>query len=155
MSDSSGSLKRNVPSPYEQLLHALGDSERARILVNQYAHHLATKAREGEESQWPGSIADLVDPFNHTRETWARINHCSQLANPDPQPAPDQHATVEYLVQTQQPDGTWEISSGPAKDAFWGAEKLRKLRKRIPDAEHRLAVRRTAVTIQYVAEEQQ
>lgn len=136
------------PGAYDQLLNALGDSEQSRVLINQFARHLANVARLAEETQWPGPVSAVIDPFQHTRQSWAGITACPRLATPDPeQPAGDVRTTVEFFVQTQQPDGTWEQSSGAEQRAFWGAERLRKLMRRFPDMVHRLVQRTTTVHV--------
>lgn len=73
------------PSPYEQLLNALGDSDQARLLINQFAHSLAVTVKQVEESQYPGPASAVIDPFQHTRETWAAVTRCGAIATPLPE----------------------------------------------------------------------
>lgn len=75
-------MRQPTPSPYTQLLTALGDSNEARLLINNFAHSLALTAREAEETQWPGRISDLIDPFQHTRETWSAVTRCLAITQP-------------------------------------------------------------------------
>lgn len=58
------------------------------------------------------------------------------------------HRTVEYLIQTRQPDDTWEISSGGMDAPDWAQERLLQRRERMPQFEHRIAIRTTTVTIE-------
>ncbi|WP_228981428.1 hypothetical protein [Streptomyces sp. DH12] len=61
---------------------------------------------------------------------------------------------VEYLLQTQQPDGTWEMSSGPNQDRTVAEQRLQRHRERMPDFVHRLVERITTVTVRQLAEQQ-
>lgn len=136
------------PSAYEQLLNALGDSEQSRTLINQLCHELADLARLAEASQWPGPVSQVVDPFGHTRQSWAAATGCPRLAVPAPeQPAGDVRTTVEFFVQTEQPDGTWEQSSSTEERAYWAAARMRKLLQRFADMEHRIVQRTTTVRV--------
>lgn len=147
------SARELEPSAYDQLLNALGDSVQSRTLIDSFARHLAQMARQAEATQYPGPVADVIDPFQHTLQTWAAVTGCARNATPAPeQPAGDVRTTVEFFVQTEQPDGTWEQSTGVEQRAFWGAERLRKLRKRFPDMVHRIVQRTTTVRVQPIAE---
>ncbi|MGW7283983.1 hypothetical protein ACWGH4_00530 [Streptomyces sp. NPDC054847] len=136
------------PSAYDQLLNALGDSEQSRTLINQFAHELADLARLAEASQWPGPVSQVVDPFGHTRESWAAATGCARLATPDPEkPVGEVRTTVEFFVQTEQPDGTWEQSSSAETDAYWAADRQRKLMQRFADMKHRIVQRTATVRV--------
>ena len=75
------------------------------------------------------------------------------LAHPDLYPAVDavqQHttsSTVEYFLQTQQPDGEWGDSSSYGTDATHMATRLERRRSRHPQWEHRIAWRITTVVV--------
>lgn len=71
-----------------------------------------------------------------------------------PGPGAIVHRTVEYLLQTQQPDGTWEMSSGPNQDRTYAEQRLQRHRERMPDFVHRLVERTTTVTVRQLAEQQ-
>lgn len=60
----------------------------------------------------------------------------------------ERRVTVEYYVQTQQPDGTWVDSSSRTETPEAAVNLRDSLRRRIPDVEHRLARRTTSVTVQ-------
>lgn len=136
------------PSAYDQLLNALGDSKQSRTLINQLAHELADLARLAEASQWPGPVSQVVDPFGHTRESWAAATGCTRLALPVPeQPAGEVRTTVEFFVQTEQPDGSWEQSSSVEERAYWAADRRRRLLLRFPDMVHRIVQRTTTVRV--------
>ncbi|MFI5753108.1 hypothetical protein ACIBBE_46600 [Streptomyces sp. NPDC051644] len=138
-----------APSPYEQLLNVLGDSDASRELINDFARSLAVVVQQAEESQWPGPISALVDPYQHTRETWSAATRCPAIAKPfEKQPDPPVGTTVEYFLQTQQPDESWEQSSSSEGRVFWAADRLMKMRRRMPQFEHRIVQRTTSVRVQ-------
>jgi hypothetical protein len=56
--------------------------------------------------------------------------------------------TVEYFVQSQQPDGTWESASSFSADPTFAAERLAARRRMMPDLVLRLAERTTKVSVQ-------
>ncbi|TMU98075.1 hypothetical protein [Streptomyces sp. DASNCL29] len=58
------------------------------------------------------------------------------------------HQTVEYLLQTRQPDDTWEVSSGAMDAPDWAEERLVQRRERMPQFEHRIAKRTFTVAIE-------
>jgi hypothetical protein len=71
------------PGPCDALLDALGDSYEARKLINEFAHHLAVAAKRVEDTHdAPWSPSQIIDPFQHTRETWASVTGCPRLAAP-------------------------------------------------------------------------
>ncbi|MFF4791850.1 hypothetical protein ACFY2M_19275 [Streptomyces sp. NPDC001276] len=75
------------------------------------------------------------------------------LAMPDLYPAvnaefEERRTTVEYYAQTQQPDGTWVDSSGRTTVLEAAESLLAGVRRRVPDAEHRLARRTTSVIVE-------
>jgi hypothetical protein len=56
--------------------------------------------------------------------------------------------TVEYFVQSQQPDGAWESASSFSTDLTCAAERLAARRRMMPDLVLRLAERTTKVSVQ-------
>jgi hypothetical protein len=74
------------PSPCDALLDALGDSYESRRLINEFAHHLAVTAKRVEDPDVPWLPSQIIDPFQHTRETWAAVTRCARLATPAPEP---------------------------------------------------------------------
>jgi hypothetical protein len=56
--------------------------------------------------------------------------------------------TVEYFVQSQQPDGAWESASSFSTDLTFAAERLAARRRMMPDLVLRLAERTTRVSVQ-------
>ena len=63
----------------------------------------------------------------------------------------DHRQTVEYLVQSQQPDGTWEQSSSTSTDPEFIVERLAARRRMHPDFERRIVRRTTTVVIEVAA----
>lgn len=59
----------------------------------------------------------------------------------------DRRETVEYFVQCQQPDGTWEQASSTATDLDFAAERLAAKRRMLPDFVYRIAQRTTVVVV--------
>lgn len=79
------------------------------------------------------------------------VNAC--FAHPDLYPAvnakfEEHRVVVEYYTQTQQPDGTWANSSGRTEILEAAENLLAGVRRRVPDAEHRLARRTTSVIVE-------
>lgn len=75
------------PSPCDALLDALGDSYESRRLINEFAHHLAVAAKRVEDTDnAPWAPSQIIDPFQHTRETWAAVTGCQRLATAIPVP---------------------------------------------------------------------
>lgn len=73
------------PSPCDALLGALGDSYESRRLINEFAHHLALAAKDVEDNPGaPWAPSQIIDPFQHTRETWAAVTRCPRMATPIP-----------------------------------------------------------------------
>ncbi|MFF4489466.1 hypothetical protein ACFY0F_23705 [Streptomyces sp. NPDC001544] len=60
---------------------------------------------------------------------------------------PGRRETVEYFVQSQQPDGTWEQAGGVTTDPEFAAQRLAARRKMMPDLELRIAERTTTVNV--------
>ncbi|GAA0501131.1 hypothetical protein [Streptomyces olivaceiscleroticus] len=60
----------------------------------------------------------------------------------------DQHQTIEYFVQCQQPDGTWESCSSPITNPRVAVEQRAAHRRAHPDCEYRIARRTTTVLIE-------
>lgn len=76
---------------------------------------------------------------------------CGNCTAPVAQPAakaPDRRVTVEYFVQGQQPDGTWEDASSMSMDRGFATDRLTARRQRRPDCTFRLAERTTTVVVQ-------
>ncbi|MFF9271113.1 hypothetical protein [Streptomyces rochei] len=61
--------------------------------------------------------------------------------------APGRGQTVEYFVQSQQPDGTWESASSFSTDLDFAAARLAARREKMPDLTLRLAERTTTVAV--------
>lgn len=60
----------------------------------------------------------------------------------------DQRTTVEYFVQCQQPDGTWEQCSSTATDVGFVVERLAACRRAHPEFEYRISRRTTTVLVE-------
>lgn len=86
----------------------------------------------------PAIVADVVNACFAHRDLYPTVNADLE----------ERHVTVEYYVQTQQPDGTWVDSSGRTEVPDAAVTMRDSLRRLIPDAEHRLARRTTSVTVQ-------
>jgi hypothetical protein len=83
------------------------------------------------------------------------VNAC--FAFPDLYPAvnaafEDHRQTVEYLVQCQQPDGTWEQASSTTTDVQFAGERLAARRRMQPEYTFRLVRRTTTVVIEAAIE---
>jgi hypothetical protein len=79
------------------------------------------------------------------------VNAC--FAHSDLYPAVNAHfedrrATVEYFVQGQQPDGSWEQCSSTSTDAEFVVERLAARRRMQPEVVFRLARRTTRVIVE-------
>jgi len=75
------------------------------------------------------------------------------LAMPDLYPTvsadfEDRRTTVEYFVQGQQPDGSWEQCSSTSTDAEFVVERLAARRRMQPEVVFRLARRTTRVIVE-------
>lgn len=71
------------PGPCDALLDALGDSYESRRLISEFAHHLAITAKRVDDTDnAPWTASAVIDPFQHTRETWAAVTGCQRLATP-------------------------------------------------------------------------
>jgi hypothetical protein len=64
----------------------------------------------------------------------------------------DHRQTVEYFVQCQQPDDSWEQCSSTTTDPQFVMERLEARRRMQPDFEYRIA-RRTTTTVIEIARE--
>jgi len=60
--------------------------------------------------------------------------------------------TVEYFLQTGQPDDSWESSSSFMDALDWAEQRLAVRREKYPEFEHRLARRTTTVVVELVAD---
>ncbi|MDX3232980.1 hypothetical protein [Streptomyces sp. ME19-01-6] len=67
-------------------------------------------------------------------------------------PLAECRTTVEYFVQCQQPDGTWEQCSSTAIDLDFATERLAARRRMQPEFEYRIARRTTTVVVEYAAD---
>lgn len=67
-------------------------------------------------------------------------------------PDRDRRQTVEYFVQCQQPDGTWEQASSTTTDLPFATDRLAARRKMQPEFTFRLAQRNTIVVVQPLAD---
>ncbi len=65
-------------------------------------------------------------------------------------PADGARKTVEYFVQCQQPDGTWEQASSTNTDPNFAAERLAARRRMHPDFKFRIVCRTTTVTVRAI-----
>jgi hypothetical protein len=84
------------------------------------------------------------------------VNAC--FAFPDLYPAvnaefEDHRQTVEYLVQGQQPDGTWEQCSSTTTDVGFAVERLAARRRMQPEFTVRLVRRTTTVVVEAAVED--
>ncbi|MGA4875905.1 hypothetical protein [Streptomyces lydicamycinicus] len=75
------------------------------------------------------------------------------LAFPDLYPAvnadyEEQRQTIEYFVQGQQPDGTWEQASSTTTDPEFVVQRLSARRRAQPEFAYRIARRTTTVLIE-------
>ena len=60
--------------------------------------------------------------------------------------------TVEYFIQCQQPDDTWEQASSTSDDLKFAAQRLAARRRMQPESTYRLAQRTTTVTVRALAD---
>jgi hypothetical protein len=60
----------------------------------------------------------------------------------------EQRQTIEYFVQGQQPDGTWEQASSTTADLEFALERLAARRRAQPEFEYRIARRTTTVLVE-------
>lgn len=79
------------------------------------------------------------------------VNAC--LAFPDLYPAvnadyEEQRQKIEYFVQAEQPDGTWEQCSSASTDPAFALERQAARRRMHPDFECRLVRRTTTVLVE-------
>lgn len=138
------------PGPYEQLLLALGDSHESRLLINRFATSLAKAVRQAEDAGWPGPLSEVIDPLQHTRESWEALTGCPPALTDTE--APEENTTaVDYVVQSRRSDGTWEPSSRFETDATWAVRQLARHRRHMPQSEHRIAYRTTTITLRPIA----
>lgn len=94
---------------------------------------------EGEGPVTPGTCADCQDDDAH-HDYEAR-----QDPTPDRETGP--RKSVEYFVQSQQPDGTWECGSSYSTAPAFAADRLAARRRMMPDLTLRLAERTTTVVV--------
>jgi hypothetical protein len=93
------------------------------------------------------------EPIGKDRQTIAHvIDAC--LAFPDLYPAiksleasTEQRETVEYFVQCQQPDGTWEQAGGTTQNPALVLQRLAARRRAQPEWQFRIARRTTTVRV--------
>ncbi|PBC72299.1 MULTISPECIES: hypothetical protein [unclassified Streptomyces] len=93
------------------------------------------------------------EPIGKDRQTIAHvIDAC--LAFPDLYPAiksleasTERRETVEYFVQCQQPDGTWEQAGGTTQNPALVLQRLAARRRAQPDFEYRIARRTTTARV--------
>jgi hypothetical protein len=55
--------------------------------------------------------------------------------------------TIDYYLQTRQPDGSWTDSSSRMDDLEWARDRLATRRQTMPQWEHRIAWRATSVAM--------
>ncbi|MFD9569960.1 hypothetical protein ACFWBI_08960 [Streptomyces sp. NPDC059982] len=55
--------------------------------------------------------------------------------------------TVDYLLQAQQPDGSWENASAPMHQYTLALARLDLRRQNMPEHEHRIVERTTVCTV--------
>ncbi|MFF8784751.1 hypothetical protein [Streptomyces sp. NPDC015125] len=60
----------------------------------------------------------------------------------------EQRQTVEYFVQGQQPDGTWEQASSTTADPEFAIQRLAARRRAQPEFGYRIARRTTTVLVE-------
>lgn len=83
-------------------------------------------------------IADVINACFAHRDLYPTVNAEFE----------ERRTIVEYYAQTQQPDGTWVDSSGRTTILEAAENLLVGVRRRVPDAEHRLARRVTSVAVE-------
>lgn len=91
---------------------------------------------------------------------WAIVSEVIEacLAFPDLYPAINAHfedhqQTVEYFVQCQQPDGTWEQSSSSTTDPDFIYRQMVASRRKRPECEHRIVRSTTTVVVEAAIKE--
>lgn len=95
---------------------------------------------------------DYVDMFDNGARWAAKL--LRRMADQAQQPPAinaefeERRTTVEYFVQCQQPDGSWEQASSTSTDLGFATERLAACRRMQPDLKHRLARRTTTVVIE-------
>ncbi|MER6367116.1 hypothetical protein ABT255_01840 [Streptomyces mirabilis] len=94
---------------------------------------------EGEDPVTPGICADCPDDDTH--------HDYEARQDPTPDSETGHRKSVEYFVQSQQPDGTWECGSGYSTDLAFAADRLTARRRIMPDLTLRLAERTTTVVV--------
>lgn len=114
----------------------------------------AAEALHGEAARLLDGIDDLAVFVAKARQqdarTWrAAADLLRRLAADQPAETQDggRRETVEYFVQSQQPDGTWESASGPTHDLAFAAQRLAARHRMMPDLVLRLAERTTTVNV--------
>ncbi|MCX5365888.1 hypothetical protein OG864_45140 [Streptomyces sp. NBC_00124] len=90
-----------------------------------------------------------------TDEDQAAVTSLRRLAAEAPAPETQTEAfgkreTIEYFLQAQQDDGTWEDASSYMNALDWATERLAGKRAHYPDFTWRMAQRITTVTVQPV-----
>lgn len=85
-------------------------------------------------------VADVVNAcFAHSQR------HLYPAVNADFE---DRRTTVEYFVQCQQPDGSWEQASSTTTDVKFAVDRLAARRRMQPEFVCRLARRTTRVIVE-------
>lgn len=85
----------------------------------------------------PAIVADVVNACFAHRDLYPTVNAAIE----------EHRVTVEYLLQCQQPDGTWEQCSSTSTDLGFVVERLAARRRMQPDFEYRIAQRTTSVLV--------
>jgi hypothetical protein len=133
----------------------------------------ALQARADRAAEWRAAAADLLAAFpdptvqhigviaaSHLRLRAREIDagrpvldRAAESAPADTGPAGDEtgearpRETVEYFLQAQQDDGTWESASSFMDALDWATERLAAKRARYPEFVFRLAQRTTKVAV--------
>lgn len=94
--------------------------------------------RDAEIPLNPAIVADVVNACFAHSDLYPTVNAAFE----------DRRTTVEYFVQCQQPDGSWEQASSTTADARAVVEWRDRKRESMPDFEFRVARRVTRVLVQ-------
>jgi hypothetical protein len=134
--------QRNLERAHEENARLRAVLERIRVAVRRLAAHavgFGDVLDESDRGPWGKTIA-------------ADIAELRRMADEAQQPETRARRdvgreTVEYFLQAQQDDGTWEDASSFMDALDWAAERLAVKRVKYPDFSWRMAERTTTVTV--------
>lgn len=151
-------LRQQVAEAVERVFEAwregLGDQRPQDAITNEVLSVLPAS------SDRAAALREAADFFRGLHATKTAISAAEAEAElrrmadetPQAETQAERRETVEFLTQTQQPDGTWEFSSGATRVLEAAASIQASLRRRFPDTGHRLAQRTTTVVVQLLAD---